>query len=130
MKYIDFGIQTLILAFAIILLATTWNESDWPLSILFAQLFMGPWQFLSSLVSVITRTELHKEKQIHLFTSIAYLMILVLGSNTGQSIPKEFTLFFVTVPAWLLAIYYYYLTYRWTFSFQKTNGGFLRHINF
>lgn len=130
MKYIDFGIQTLIFGFALVLLATTWSESDWPLSVLFAQLFMGPWQFFSSLVSVITRTELYREKQIHLFTSIGYLMVLVLGANAGQSVPKEFVLFFATVPAWLLAIYYYYLTYRWAFHFQNSNAGFLRHINF
>ena|SRR5690349_16997440 len=130
MKYIDFGIQTLIFGFAIVLLATTFSESGWPLSILYAQLFMGPWQFFSSLISVAARSEFHKAKRIHLFTSIAYLLILWGGANVQHTVPAELVGVFLTVPAWILAIYYYVITIKWTFYAHKTSTGFLRHLSF
>jgi len=126
MKYIDFGIQTIIFIFALGLLGITIANRESLMAILYAQLLLGPWQLLSSLISVCSRSDFHKEKRIHLFTSIGYLIVLF----SDPDLPSELVAYLYTIPAWLLAIYYYYLTYQWAFRLQKSNGGFLRHINF
>lgn len=129
MKYIDFGIQTLIMGFAVVLLITDFGESGWPLSILYAQLLMGPWQFFSSLISVVAPAEFYKAKQIHLIISSVYLLILWGGSNAELSMSASWVSVFLTVPAWILAIYYYSITCQSVFQ-TKPRGSFLRHLNF
>jgi len=128
MKYIDFGIQTLIFGFAVVLLITSLGESGWLLSILYAQLLMGPWQFFSSLISVVARAEFHEAKRIHLVISIVYLVLLWGVINVGST-SEQWVRVFWTVPAWTLAIYYYFITCQWTFQ-TKPRGSFLRHLNF
>jgi len=134
MKYIDFGIQTLIFGFAVVLLIMGITEQDWLIYVFLAQLFMGPWQFFSSLISVLVSAELHREKRVHLVLSSIYLAALFVGSTIGQTIEqnlsKEAVLLLVIVPPWLLAGYYYFLTYTWAFRLQRHAGTFLRHINF
>jgi hypothetical protein len=129
MKYLDFGIQTLIFGFAFVLLITALGESGWLLSILYAQLLMGPWQFFSSLISVAARAEFHQAKRIHLIISIVYLLILWGGVNAERSLSEQWVSIFLTVPPWILAIYYYSITCQWTFQ-TKSRGSFLRHLNF
>ena|SRR5689334_7136940 len=130
MKYIDFGIQTLIFGFTGVLLGASFNEPGWPMAVLYGQLLMGPWQFFSSLISVASRAEFYKAKRIHLWTSIACLLMLWVGSNLEHSTLETLASFFLIVPAWILAFHYYAITIKWTFYPRKASSGFLRNLSF
>ncbi len=133
MKYIDFIIQSLILLFGFVFaIACSFNESNLLISIWMVQLFLGPWQFTSSLISVVSHVPNFKPKLIHLISSSVYLLslaILLQGKMTF-GLPQIVFKFYTVIPAWVLGIYYYIITWRWTLS-KRTNGGkFLPHINF
>jgi hypothetical protein len=102
------------------------------MSLLFVQLYLGCWQFTSSAISVIARAPHFKAKRTHLIVSSIYLLSLfILGSFIDDlNIRSSFFAIYMTVPAWILGIYYYVITWRWTLP-KKTGGGkFLPHINF
>jgi hypothetical protein len=130
MKYFDFAIQTLLMLIAVTLLASTFHESDCPLNILIVQLFLGPWQLLSSLFSVLAKSRLYMRKRAHLLLSLAYLVIIWMANDYTDPFPKWVLNFALIVPAWCLALYYYYLSYHAAFDEGRKGSSFLRHISF
>lgn len=103
------------------------------IAVLVAQLVLGPWQYLGSLISVVVKAPSAKQKRIHLIVSTIYLLMLYLGTLKhfhGISFPGEVIALTLTVPAWALGIYYYIITWRWTFPKIKRRGSFLPHLSF
>jgi hypothetical protein len=133
MKYLDFTIQSIIIVMGLVLLIAFHDAKDLPIAVLAIQLFLGPWQFASSVISVVSRSEYFKIKRTHLIVSSIYLITLVIIPQIGiESTDFLTTLFkiYLTAPAWALATYYYIITWHW--ALQKGSGGgkFLPHINF
>jgi hypothetical protein len=133
MKYLDVATQTIIFATGIIILFFSWGDADWPMDILLAQLMLGPWQMISSIVSVIGKTPFYRKKRIHLLLAAIYLIVLYayIALDSGI-IPHSETvsrLMFI-VPAWALATFYYALTWKWVFLRKKSVGNFLPHLSF
>lgn len=133
MKHIDFIIQSLILLFGFVfVIACTLSESNLLISIWMVQLFLGPWQFTSSFISVVTHAPSFKPKFIHLILSSAYLLSLaiLLQSRITFGLPQIVFKFYTVIPAWALGIYYYIITWRWALQKRTGGGKFLPHVNF
>jgi CDP-diglyceride synthetase len=117
MKYVDITIQTIIL----FLTATMMTMYSWS-GLMYGQLFIGIWQMISSVVSVSAGTPNKNLRRIHLLLATIYLILLAIGFRN-----HEFIL--LTVPPWMLAFFYYTITWKWVLSDQK-KGKFLRNISF
>jgi hypothetical protein len=131
MKYLDLGIQTIIFVFGIVILFVSWGDADWPFGILYAQLVLGPWQMISSIVSVITKAPLYRKKALHLSLAAIYLFALFACGNMGsETLVQRFFGVMLTVPAWTLAIFYYILTCKWVLLRKRNGGNFLPNLSF
>jgi hypothetical protein len=133
MKYLDFAVQSTTFLLAILFLATSYGDHDWLMVVLVAQLALGLWQYLSSLISVLVYPPFHKQKRTHLVISTLYILLLCIGKQEdlhGISFSREVGLLALTVPAWMLGIYYYIITCRWTFLKTKRQSSFLPHQSF
>lgn len=131
MKYLDLVIQTIIFVIGIVILLGTWEDVNWPYGILYAQMMLGPWQMVSSIVSVLTKAPLYRKKRLHLLLAIIYLFALyVCGNADTETLAHRFYGFMLTVPAWALASFYYILTYRWVFPRIRKGGNFLPNLSF
>ncbi len=128
MKFIDFLIQTTLIALTLVFLALTFRENGWASGLLGMQLLVGAYQVLSSITSVILKTPQYKLKGVHLGISFLYLIVLFAIGDLNPG--REITLFLFIAPAWLLAIYYYALTCLSLFRRPKSGGRFLPHLSF
>lgn len=124
MKYIDFIGQALLLVATLILTFMFFGTG-----ILLGQFLLGVWQMLSSVVSVLGNAPLRKKKAIHLVCSFSYLSLLAIiyTNNWWSNTPTAFVL--MMVPAWILAIYYFTVTWTWAFA-EKSRSKFLPNISF
>jgi hypothetical protein len=122
MKYIDFIIQTGLILFSAGVLLVTLQNNAWPATLLIPQFFVGVWQMISSIVSVLFKMRAYHLKRWHLFFAGLYLVCL--------SAWPSVSLTFLIVPSWLLATYYYIVTCVTTFARQRKNGSFLPHLSF
>lgn len=127
-KYIDFWAQSLMFAAVIGILLLRIGVTDALLTVLYMQLLVGPWQVVSSILSVGFRSPFHKFKAVHLVVSGIYLSILF-GSPLHK-LPREVALVIVMVPAWTLAIFYYVLTGLAAFYKPPRLSSFLPHTSF
>lgn len=133
MKYLDFGVQSITFILAIFYLADSYGDHDWLMVVLTAQLALGLWQYLSSLISALVYVPFRKQKRTHLVISTLYVLLLCIGKQEdlhGISFSREFGVLAFTVPAWMLGIYYYIITCRWTFLQTKRQSSFLPHQSF
>lgn len=115
MRKIDFIVQTFMIMLApIFLLAGIIGNPGMPLTeLLYAQLFIGPWQFFGSLITWIKNlkqpSSLFKSLiSIHLTASTIYLFLTLLLIDF---ISDGFFHIWITVIPWLLALFYYVLSY-------------------
>ena len=101
---------------------------------LLIQLFLGIWQFCSSLISVSSKGILWTRKKNHLVISTLYILFLTMCSIgiKGVNVNEHIILIYLfwTVPAWTLALYYLYLSYHSAFPSIRKKGSFLRNISF
>jgi hypothetical protein len=133
-KYIDLVVQSLCIVIAsfivvAVIIASNPHDRDWPLAILFIQMILGPWQFIGSLVSVFRRTKSRKLKSIHLLASLLYLTVLIPLVQVDFA-NKHTRLLLLTIPAWILAIGYYSITWRGILKRSERGKGFLPHLGF
>ncbi|MBT1685306.1 hypothetical protein [Dawidia soli] len=133
-KYIDLVVQSLCILVALVVLTAVAIESnphdgDWPLAILFIQLFLGPWQLIGSLASVFRKTKFSKPKSIHLLASLLYLAVLILLFQADIA-NRRTLLLFTTIPAWILALGYYSITWYEVLKRSERGKGFLPHLGF
>ena len=137
-KRIDFLGQTVIFCSVPIMLALS-KRSEWFIAILAAQYAMGVWQMSSSFFSVVFRGPAFNSKIKHFLVSISYLLLfaflITLNNDWGYSYDYHgFAVILAAIgffgPPWILAIYYYTVTWRLIFPRQKKYSSFLPHINF
>ncbi len=124
MRYIDFKVQTgLFVATALLLVFLSGY------GLLIGQFFIGTWQFLSSVISVIAYRDFRKMKAWHLGLSvIALASSYWLGNNYHGTNDAIIALAFF-IPCWSLAIFYYVITWRWYYA-ASDRGKFLPNISF
>lgn len=123
MKYIDFFGQTILFAGAVIFGVIAGVSG-----VFFAMSFIGGWQMVSSFVSIVLRAPFHKQKQIHFFTAVIYLVSLYFGWLLQVEM-AWLTNVLVALPPLSLGIYYYVITWRW-YNLNVKRGKFLPHISF
>lgn len=134
-KYVDLIVQTLCIGLAVLLLLTALMghdpaDTDWAMSVLYAQMILGPWQMLSSGISIFTWAPLRRMKIIHFVIAVGYILSLMLLSSLEAVRSETFLNWFITIPAWILALYYYFLTWCWVTRANTRHGSFLPHLGF
>ena len=125
MRYLDFVTQTLVIFITVIV--ALFGRADLIYAILFAQLVLGAWQIMSSFVSVVIKSNQYKLKALHLLISFTYLVVLY---KSRDQFPETFYMLLITMPAWSLALYYYFLTTIEVFRRPGSGGKFLPHLSF
>lgn len=137
LKSIDFVGQTIIIA-GYGIAAGTWivnpQENSLGLTTAFTMLGLGWWQMISSLLMLVLNAPGKNLRLVHFYTAIAYLFLVGLGSKYLNVEPiavaiQVFSMFLIYVTPVILALLYYYLTWRWMFP-TKPSGRFLPHISF
>ena len=97
-------------------------------------MFLGLWQVLSSVIGVLARNKAHKLKRVHLVASALYFLVMVfareLASALNYKLSDAIIMCYLIIPPWMLAFYYYRITWRIAFPTYKKNSSFLPHINF
>lgn len=132
MKKLDFIIQSgLIGLTACIALIGLFNHELLILCMI-GQFFIGVWQYGGALITVILNSANYRKTYFTLSTM--YLLSLVgstlLITNNVIHVPPSLFAFYLIIPAWCLAVYYYRLTWRTIFIEQKSQSSFLPHTNF
>ena len=135
MKKFDFIIQSLIigLAFGFSFFGFSREGEFYWFFFMYAQLFLGPWQFISSLINFIAAfnrpTSTYKNLvNIHLSLSVLYLSL-----TGGLTVFTKFepSLVWIMIIPWLLGTFYYILSYlkiKGYSKYHRQNGSFLSHL--
>lgn len=127
MKYVDIIVQTLIFVLTIAF-ATAEGWQDYPPAyLLIGQLFMGIWQLLSAVISILATRVLKQSKVMCLLLALIYLCFLLLMGKSP--LETDVYMLFFTIPAWMLAIAYYIITWKWVLIKRK-RGSFLPNLSF
>jgi hypothetical protein len=133
MKYIDFGIQTLLLALFLVASIIGIFESEAIgaviLAAMYVAMFLGPWQMLSSFLSIVLKSQYHKLKRIHFFSSLLYFILLSFFIQLKPDFPDWLISILSVIPVVALALFYYSLTWRWMFH-TESRSSFLPNTNF
>jgi hypothetical protein len=124
MKYVDFIGQSVLLTTTLVL-AVAFGGSG----ILIGQFFLGTMQIISSLTSVLTNAPFRKKKIVHLVCSVIYLALIALIFANKIFASSAISVGLMMVPAWILALYYYMITWNWAFS-DTNRSKFLPNISF
>jgi hypothetical protein len=124
MKYIDFIGQALLLVATLVLTAVFFGTG-----ILLGQFLLGMWQLLSSFISVLTNAPFRKKKLIHLVSSCIYLAGLAIIYSNKIFASSAAAVVLMMVPAWILALYYFSITWTWALAETK-KSKFLPNISF
>ena len=124
MKYIDFIGQALLLLATLILTFVFFGTG-----ILIGQFLLGIWQMISSGASVLSNAPFRKQKMIHLLCSFSYLALLATVYANSWWSTSAIAFVLMMVPAWILALYYFSVTWTWTFA-EKSRSKFLPNISF
>ena len=127
-KYIDFSVQSLMFVAVLVILLGQIGGSDAILLVLWMQLLVGPWQVISSLISIGLRRRMYRLKAAHLVASAIYLTGLL--TSPLRQLGESETLIILMVPAWTLAVFYYVLTILATFQRPARQSSFLPHTSF
>jgi hypothetical protein len=100
---------------------------------LLCQLFMGCWQMVSAVLFLLLGAEPLWFRKTHFISAFMCLALISLSAwleHESDSITTDFLfLVFGVIVPWLLAIFYYSITWRWMFP-KRHNGKFLSHISF
>jgi hypothetical protein len=133
MKYFDITVQTILFVIGLYSLNSClqiieYQPAGWMRDFLWVQLAMGVWQVFSSLGSLLGDSPVKKWKIAHLAISALYIGLLI-AFNDRMSSPEGgddlISILAYTVPAWILALYYYILC--WVGILWKKN---LLHTSF
>jgi hypothetical protein len=123
MRYIDFMAQTLFILFGIWLLIYGWNI---PYPVVLAQLLLGPWQVISCFIGLASSDKARKQRYIYFIVTTVYLIVLgaavFIQLVTSYGVSDFVIRFYLTLPPWILAFYYYLITWRIAFPADKKSG--------
>jgi hypothetical protein len=128
MRKIDFIGQSVVLVAAAILLVSAAFHREMLYLFLYAQLFIGIWQYGSTFFSFLSGVLKYRRK--YFFLSSIYLGGLAAILSLGNLVPLKIFLVYFFIPPWWLALYYYRMTWRSFFISQRNSSGFLPHTNF
>jgi hypothetical protein len=132
MRYVDFSIQLLLMVAGVVLVIFSVKERDVMFLFLIVQFVLGAWQFGGSLFRLLLNDR-RRQLKSYLIVSSVYLVVLAMINTLFGSdkwfYETDINLLITTVPAWLLAGYYFFLTCAKTFV-NRESGKFLRHISF
>lgn len=133
-RYIDFTFQTLLFMAAIATLVTAAFAPDTIAVIMIVQFFMGIWQVLSCVLSLILYPNQNNSRRNHIVMAALYVLSLfvfpALLNHDLSIFPEWLIIVYATVPAWSLALYYYWITFTHTFPNRIKRGSFLPNISF
>lgn len=133
-RYIDFTLQTLLFLAALVTLITAAFAPDTIAVVMIVQFFMGVWQVLSCVFSLVAYPNQNNNRRNHIVTAALYVLSLfafpALLNHDLNVIPEWLVIVYATVPAWSLALYYYWITFTRTFPNRIKRGSFLPNISF
>jgi hypothetical protein len=125
MRKFDFAMQTLIMAVGLASAITAIFHRETAVFILIVQVVLGVWQMTGCLLSLIFRGSLFRKKLIHFITASVYL-----GTFSIIEMNPAYVIWYLTLPAWALGIYYYIISYKGTIGVNRDRGGFLPNLSF
>ncbi len=141
MKYVDLTIQSISAGLLIGLLIALNYHGEFALVALL-QFFVGAWQMLISLFSVL-RNGSESVRRKHLDYSIIYIGIFIVGAilisfglhvfpvhKIAQNVLEWIVGIYVFGLPWILAVYHYTISWKLVFNKHKKSSSFLPHINF
>jgi len=126
MRYINVIVQTIL--FLVAPGMAIFEGADPATCLLVAQFFLGPWQLVSSLASILMKAKYFRLKIAHQIASWLVLTGLYLVMN-HQNGGEPVLIFFLFVAPWTLAIYYYVVTWKVLLA-KGGKGKFLPHLSF
>jgi hypothetical protein len=129
MKYIDLVVQSLLIGAAAVILIANFFYRDLGILIGYDQLLLGAWQLSACIISLIAYPSGNSARRMHLVLSGIYLLSLFIAANSGIAFPGWLVITYVTVPAWALGIFYYFISLRGVFPKLKQTK-FLPHLSF
>jgi hypothetical protein len=124
-RYLDLGIQAMLIAAAIVLSIIAAFKNQLTAVILWIQFVLGVWQYLSSLICTLWRWSSREPRFLYLILATLYLAILPMLALKGPS----FIALMIVVP-WSLAVYYFVISLRLMKGAAITGKGFLPHLGF
>lgn len=133
-RYIDFTLQTLLFMAALATLITAAFAPDTLVVVMIVQFFIGVWQVLSCVFSMIAYSNQNNNRRNHILIAALYVLSLfvfpALVNHDLSIFPEWVIIVYATVPAWSLALYYYWITITGTFPNRIKRGNFLPNISF
>jgi hypothetical protein len=126
MKYIDLFVQTILILLAIpFAVAATGTQGL--INFLVVQFFVGVWQVTSCFLSLVVHPKRdNRTKHAHLMLSFTLILMMIIAAHIHTGTAK----FLLLGPPWILAVFYYSISWRNVFPRQKNRSKFLPHISF
>ena len=128
MRYIDLIVQTILIVGGITWAIVELALSDSMFPILVTQFCLGIWQMFSCFISIIFQGTVWRSKARYFVAALLYLALLAILFTSDVLDSAVMTGVLLIVPAWLLAFYYYFLT--WKSVLPQKRGGFLPNLSF
>lgn len=134
LNFIDLAVQTLILGLVVIsslLIAFTGSFDSIATVALYGALLLGPWQFVGSLITTLSKGLYLKWRVIHLLSCIGYFILLGVGVYFLSDFDGDHPLRVIggvldfAIPG-VLAVFYYYITIK---SFQLARASKVLNVN-
>lgn len=122
-RFIDLTGQTLFILLGIWCLVYHWGATGWPFQLLIVQLLLGPWQMVSCLAGLFSEDSNTKLQWTQLALVVVYFVVLAAAICIAPWIRNGYSdamaaVYMVVIP-WILAIYYYKVTWRLVFPDAK-----------
>lgn len=132
LKFIDFAMQSLLMAGGLVAVGLTLFSPGWFILILYLQMVLGPWQITSALIRLLTR---HPQRQAIVYYVLATTVYLLIGWRWSLfmddfTVHRIVLMAYLTVIPWGLALYYYRLLSIDYIRGYRPAGKFLRHLQF
>ena len=132
MKYMrgfDFLIQTATLLATLVLVFMAWEDRDMWLFVMVLQFVIGTWQYVSGAIWLMAYPKV-RSRRIHMMLATIYLIILFTTAMINHVDGNKFYAVYVFGLPWLLAMYYYLISWRTVFPKAGRLSKFLPHVSF
>jgi hypothetical protein len=132
MRNLDFIVQSTLIGASLLMATIGLFKPEFFFFCFIGQFLIGIWQYGGALIAALFNSAKYRKKYFSL--SSIYLLSLtafvLLEKYFSLEVPPSLFVFYLIIPAWCLAVYYYRLTWRTVFIDQKNQSGFLPHTNF
>jgi hypothetical protein len=127
MRKFDFIVQTILMGAGALLISASALDHEYLVPFMICQFLIGLWQYGGSLIAFFFKSAAYRKRYIQV--SSCYLLSLAIIFALRFPSPI-FNLLYLILPAWILAIYYYKLTWQSAFINGHNESKFLPHTNF